>query len=349
MLELDQVQRLSLAVLGLLVSSRVVSSAAFPWHPQCRDVGSDALHVHIHAGRDLATESPGLGPDNFYGVNLLGGSISYDVDLSAAGCSCNAALYLISMPGKDQGGSPSGGDGGDYYCDANKVNGQWCPEFDIMEANQFAWHSTPHKCDSPTDKGHYWNCDRGGSCFQKASDKLRGIYGPGGNHEINTQKEFHVKFTWDHDANFRVEMSQNGKTHSMSSDGGCYSYLQQIKGDLSRNMALAVSSWGGPYSDMSWLDGDTGCGGDCNNSPTLVIKNIEYTSGGPSPGPKPGPTGFDFGDECKTKSDDDCSQVNCKDHMCKWSWPRNDPAKWSSKDAHCRCQSHWAEEDAILY
>lgn len=113
-------------------------------------------------------------------------------------------------------------------------------------------------------------------------------------------------------------------------------------------MAVAVSSWGGPYSDMSWLDQDTGCSGDCNNSPTLVVKNIEYTSGkGPVP---PTPTDFTFGDECSTKTDDDCSQVNCKDHMCKWSWPSNDPAKWSSKDAHCRCQQHWAaEQDAILF
>ena len=38
----------------------------------------------------------------------------------------------------------------------------------MMEANTYAWHSTPHKCDSPTDKGHYNNCDRGGSVFQVA-------------------------------------------------------------------------------------------------------------------------------------------------------------------------------------
>lgn len=95
----------------------------------------------------------------------------------------------------------------------------------------------------------------------------------------------------------------------MSSDGSCYGYLQQVKGDLSRNMALAVSSWGGPYSDMSWLDADTGCSGDCNNSPTLTITNIEYTSGSgpsPGPGPKPGPGDYDFGNECNTKHDDDC-------------------------------------------
>lgn len=68
-------------------------------------------------------------------MNLLGGSIAYDVDISKSGCSCNAALYLISMPGKDMDGKPGQGGDGDYYCDANNVGGQWCPEFDIMEAN----------------------------------------------------------------------------------------------------------------------------------------------------------------------------------------------------------------------
>lgn len=310
--------------------------------------GGDRMEIP-HGGRSYLATSNSLGPDNFYGVNLLGGSISYDVNLSQSGCACNAALYLISMPGKDWNGNPNAGDGKDYYCDANMVGGQWCPEFDIMEANTFAWHSTPHKCDSPNDKGHYSNCDRGGNCFQIAHQKLNGIYGPGGQYEINTQQEFHVKASWDGDANFRIEMSQNGKTHAMSSDGSCYGYLSQIKHDIGSNMAIAVSSWGGPRNDMSWLDGDTGCWADCNNSPTVTIKNIEYTSGsGPSPGPKPGPGDFDFGDECKTKSDDDCSLVSCKDHSCKWSWPKNDPAKWSSKDAKCRCQAHWSE-DAILF
>ena len=314
--------------------------------------GGDRMEIP-HGGRSYLATSNALGPDNFYGVNLLGGSISYDVDLSQSGCSCNAALYLISMPGKDWNGNPSGGEGGDYYCDANMVNGQWCPEFDIMEANTYAWHSTPHKCDSPNDKGHYSNCDRGGNCFQVAHQKLNGIYGPGNQYPINTQKEFHVKFSVDTDGNFKVEFTQNGQTHSMASDGSCFGYLGMIKNDLANNMALAISNWGTDWGTMSWLDQDTGCQGECNNNPTLVIKNIEYTSGSgpsPGPGPKPGPTDFDFGSECQTKSDDDCSLVNCKDHMCKWSWPRNDPAKWSSKDAKCRCQAHWMEqEDSILY
>jgi len=158
---------------------------------------------------------------------LLGGSIEYDVDLSQSGCSCNAALYLILMPARDTNGIPEKGDG-DYYCDANMVGGHWCPEFDIMEANTYAWHTTPHKCDPPTDKGHYNNCDRGGSCFQVASQKLKGKYGPGANFPINTLKQFHVRMSFEENAHFKVELTQNGQTVSMQSDSSCDYYVSQI-------------------------------------------------------------------------------------------------------------------------
>ena len=120
-----------------------------------------------HGGRSYLATGDALGPDNYYGVNLLGGSISYDVDISESGCNCNAALYLISMPGRDEAGNPYPGASKDYYCGANDKE-DLCPEFDIMEANQYAWHSTVHQCDAPSDKGHYHKCDGPGNCFQIA-------------------------------------------------------------------------------------------------------------------------------------------------------------------------------------
>jgi len=127
--------------------------------------GGGSQVVIPHGGRSYLTTSDAMGPSNFYSPNVNGGFWEYDVDLSTSGCSCNAAFYLVSMPGKDWNGNPDPSQGHDYYCDANQVGGVWCPEFDIMEANTYAWHSTPHKCDSPNDKGHYSNCDRGGSVF----------------------------------------------------------------------------------------------------------------------------------------------------------------------------------------
>jgi len=48
--------------------------------------------------------------------------------MSNVGCSCNAALYFVSMPGVGADYKPAKGTASDYYCDANKVNGNWCWE-----------------------------------------------------------------------------------------------------------------------------------------------------------------------------------------------------------------------------
>ena len=40
---------------------------------------------------------------------------------------------------------------------------------DIMEANTFAWHTTPHKCDPPAANMHYSYCD-GGGCVKSMED-----------------------------------------------------------------------------------------------------------------------------------------------------------------------------------
>ena len=88
-------------------------------------------------GRGYISGSPSLDQSNpdYFRPNLLGGSVEYDVDLSHHECGCIAAFYLVSMPGKHEDGSLWMNTDGWGYCDANKVDGNWCPEFDIMEAN----------------------------------------------------------------------------------------------------------------------------------------------------------------------------------------------------------------------
>ena len=61
-----------------------------------------------------------LAADSYAYFSLLGKRLSYDLDLSNSGCSCNAALYWVSMPGYGADGTLAPGDMGNYYCDANK-------------------------------------------------------------------------------------------------------------------------------------------------------------------------------------------------------------------------------------
>jgi hypothetical protein len=84
--------------------------------------------------RGYLSNTPSLDPNQFFKPNLLGGSVEYDVDLSSRNCGCLGTIYLVRMPGKDRNGNLWNTDGY-YYCDGNQVNGNYCPEFDIMEAN----------------------------------------------------------------------------------------------------------------------------------------------------------------------------------------------------------------------
>ena len=97
----------------------------------------------------------------------MGGYVEYDVDVSRQECNCVAAFYAIKMPGKNPDGSYHYTDPF-AYCDANKVGGLYCPEFDLMEANKVGFNGTAHKCDAPSAAGYYNNCDGAGQCFVKA-------------------------------------------------------------------------------------------------------------------------------------------------------------------------------------
>ena len=47
-------------------------------------------------------------------------------------------FYLVHLPAIGSDGKLHNTDGY-YYCDANAIAGEFCPEFDIMQANKFSW------------------------------------------------------------------------------------------------------------------------------------------------------------------------------------------------------------------
>ena len=296
--------------------------------------GGDTMDIPP-GGRIQLLTSPTLSPEAFYKPNLLGGYIEYDVDMSTQVCGCLATLYLVRSPAHDSSGNYDNTDGF-YYCDGHAITGEYCPEFDIMEANQYAFQTTAHECYS-AGNGHYSDCNHGGSCIQNTVDNWnhsgQNNYGPGGQYTIDTTQKYTVRIDFCEDnsqfSTFTLSLTQNGKTVSETCAGGNNSMMTD---DLKGNMAIIVSQWSG---DATWLWKDS-CGGSCSSDPKLYFTNMKVGTTGATCGSGPSPSGdYDYGDACATKGDDFCDG-SCD---CRWSWPKSDPAKWSSKDAACRCKA----------
>lgn len=213
--------------------------------------------------------------NSVYRPNLLGGSVQFDVDLSNVGCGCIAAFYLVKMPPKDQNGNIQQTDGL-WYCDGNKVGGAWCPEFDIMEANKYAFQTTAHSC-TYAGNGHYSTCDTGGHCVQNSVQWFnhRGVnaFGPGSQNTIDTNRPFTFRVDF-HENNGQfvesvVTVMQNGHTITTNCNDQSNTWMTE---DI-KNMGFALSNWSG---NATWL-WDNACYGSCNN-PTLQFSNIRITT-----------------------------------------------------------------------
>jgi len=203
-------------------------------------------------------------PDMYWQVDLMDKHFAYTLDLSNVGCHCNAAGYFSDMPGA------GGGDWGDYYCDANFVNSQWCPEYDTLESNKYTMLSTLHTCDG--SPGNWWQCDRIG-CGTNAFNVNSNMFCPEDRCTINTQKPFVISHH-QNQAGADVWMSQEGREayFTVCNDGGYANNMAQSY----NNMVFTASIWGGPGIDMSWLDGMTGCWGECDlDNTSVTFTNFE--------------------------------------------------------------------------
>jgi hypothetical protein len=190
---------------------------------------------------------------------LLGRNLNYTVELSTVGCGCNAAFYFSAMPGYNASGLPEPGSG-DYYCDANKGNGVWCPEMDTMEANTAALQITPHRCDAPTGR-YYPSCDRGG-CAVNSYKVDPGAYGAGPSFKVDTTRPFNVSTSFRPGpdgilASITTVLSQGAASFVLShTDAACGAagYLEALSPALAAGMTPIFSLWGDAGSTMKWLD-----------------------------------------------------------------------------------------------
>merc|ERR1711874_60295 len=69
-------------------------------------------------------------------------------------------------------------------------------------------------------------------------------------------------------------MEQNGQGGSFNlCDQGWY---MPVMGNHYPAMVFSMALWGGPGIDMGWMDGVTGCGGDCNiDGSTFTMKKLQ--------------------------------------------------------------------------
>jgi len=200
----------------------------------------------------------------YWQTPLMDKHFAYTLDLSNVGCHCNAAAYFIQMPGDH------GGDGGDYYCDANNGNGIWCPEYDTMEGNKYTIATTLHTCNG--GGGHWDYCDQGG-CQVNAFNVDSNMMCPEDRCTINTNKPFVISH-FQNSGIANTWMGQDGKDASfgMCNDGGYIANMASSYG----GMVFSASLWGGHGIDMGWLDGVTGCGGECNiEGSSVTFTNFE--------------------------------------------------------------------------
>jgi len=218
-------------------------------------------------------------PHRYAAVPMLGRTLRYTVDLSGAGCGCNAALYLTSLRQCTQASGCS-----DYYCDANSVCGVRCAEIDLQEANMHAWHSTLHVASDGSGIGAGYG---GGATWNGHRDFTMEDYGPN-SVCIETTKPFQVAVSFPVDGSGRLaamttELSQAGKPCRLFISVGQAGYwyggqdgVSELSEALRAGMTPVISYWSSP--DMLWMDGRGADGrGPCSvDDPSACAASVRF-------------------------------------------------------------------------
>lgn len=227
-------------------------------------------------------ETDEMKSDMFYNFTLLNKEFSYDVDLSHVGCSCNAALFFVSMPGFNPDGTVAyGQDDNPYYCDANKIGGVWCWEHDTIEANMYNTATTPHTCDNAPGQ-FIDSCDPVG-CAENAFETDPTAMCPDDSCDIDTRKPFRIHQRFE--GNWKGQLVrivnrfvQEGRMFGWETCRNS-AYMSQMTKAIGGKMSMVFQLWGDSWEHMDWLDKITGCKGECKTEETEVsFSNIVIRS-----------------------------------------------------------------------
>lgn len=273
--------------------------------------GALTLNQYVESNGAYGNASPRLyllGSDGDYVMmQLLGGELSFDVDMSTLPCGENGALYLseMSATGGRNEYNTGGAKYGSGYCDAqcpvqtwrngtlNTSNqGYCCNEMDILEANSMANAYTPHPCSAA-------DCDKGGCGFNPYAQGLPNYWAPGGT--VDTSKPFTITTQFITNdgtktgtlTEIRRQYIQNGKVianaksssgldsitqswcESSDSSAATFGGLTTMGQALGRGMVLIFSIWNDNSGFMNWLDsGSSGpCSSTAGNPANILAQN----------------------------------------------------------------------------
>ncbi|KAK6525937.1 hypothetical protein TWF281_010980 [Arthrobotrys megalospora] len=265
----------------------------------------DSVTLRQYSDYDRSDASPRvylLDTDgNYVLLKLLGGEISFDVDVAELPCGENANMFLSEMPAN--GGkstlNPGGAEFGGAYCDGRCTYQYWkggkldaagpscCNQVHLLEANRLAVKFTPHVCIPNSNI-----CDQDGCGFNPYTAGYHNYWGAGGT--VDTLRRITVLtqfITDDGTANgnlktIRRKYIQNGQVIASAAVGGdnidannCpsgdpYGGFRTLGDALRRGMVLGFSLWNDPVDNMNWLD--SGENGPCDpqiGSPEYIFAN----------------------------------------------------------------------------
>jgi cellulose 1,4-beta-cellobiosidase len=262
---------------------------------------NEGIELKFVTGSNVGSRLYVLKNNKYLLPNLLNKEISIDVDISELPCGLNSAVYLVEM--KSTQFDTYGIGYGDAQCPkdikyfsdgrVNTHNEEICAtEIDLIEANSEAMAWTLHPCNNN-------NCDKSGADANSYRQGFKDFFGPG--KIIDTKRPFTVitQFIGDPLKEVKRLYKQNGKLiehpgGSLTSESiakwkqlqhepntfELYGGFDSLTKSIKNGMALVLSIWDDPATNMKWLDSDDRgpCKGDAKPRQEHPDVKVKFTN-----------------------------------------------------------------------